>query len=111
MSLEGRQLQNYIIGKRIADKARAPLLTPARNALKKATAKLYKQCGTDVEIQEITPERRHGGRFTAFEALMGGQAVTLQAWRCTRAGVDIFDGGDHEMVGEIVVQLDMSKVR
>lgn len=105
MSLEGRQLSNFIIGKRIADKARAPLLTPARNALKKARAKLLKQCGQDMEIYEITPERTHGGHVPTLEALMRGDSVTLQAWRCTRQGLDILDPGEHLMVGEIAVKL------
>lgn len=105
MRLEGRQLANHVIGKRIADKARAPLLTPARNALKQARAKLIKQCGSDVDLHDITQERRHGGRPTALEALMRGESVTIQAWRCVRAGADVFDSGDHEMVGEVTVKL------
>lgn len=103
--MEGRQLANYVIGKRIADKARAPLLTPARKALKNAEQKLRKLCGSDVEIHAITQERRHGGRPTSLEALMSGGTVTLQAWRCVRASADVFDGGDHVMVSELVVKL------
>lgn len=103
--MEGRQLSNYIIGTRIAAKARMPLLTPARNALKKAHAKLRKQCGEGVDIHEITQERRHGGRPTPLESLMSGGTVTLQAWRCVREPADIFDGGDHEMVAELSVSL------
>lgn len=103
--MEGQQLSKFVIGKRVADKARAPLLNPARKALKSGARKLRKQCGADVDIHQITPERPHGGRFTALDALMSGHTVTLQAWRCVRAGVDMFDAGEHEMIGELTVKL------
>lgn len=83
------------------------MYTQARNAMKKARAKLSKQCGPGVDVHEIIP-RLHTGNAaapTSPEALTRGYAVTLQAWRCVRGGADEFDAGDHEMVGELTVKL------
>lgn len=102
--MEGQKLQNYIISKRIADKARAPLLTPARNALKKALTKLAKSA-PDAELHQINPEQANGSRLTSLETLMRGQGVILQAWRCTRQPIDVFDCGEFEMVAQVIVKL------
>lgn len=109
--MEGRRLANFVIGKRIADKARAPHWTAAKNALKKGTEKLRKQCGAQVDIHQITPERRHGGRLTALEALMQGQPVILQAYRCVRAPNpdDFFDEGEFRIEAQTTVQIKVTQ--
>lgn len=108
--MNDRQLTQQIIGRRIAEKARAPLATAARKALDKATAKLVKRYGGDslmVEAYTEVGEQINGGQ--ARTALELGQSVNLKLRRCIREGVDILDAGKYEVAGEVVVKLPVSE--
>lgn len=103
------QFTRYVIGKRQAEKARAPFATAAKNALKKATAKLGKIAGCDVLSVcafNAAGEQVNGSR--AQKELEAGRAVTLKVWRCVRASADVLDAGEYEIAGEIVVKINVS---
>jgi hypothetical protein len=105
--MNGKELSNFVIARRVSEKQRAPLATPARNALKKATAKLIKQFGGDtltVEAFDQSGEQINGSQ--ASQRLQRGESVTLKNYRLVEAGDGSFFNPDrYEVAGEIVVKL------
>lgn len=97
------ELSRFVIGRRIAEKARAPLLTAARKALQKGKAKLVKQYGGDTLM--VFEYDANGNEASGLELLQRGQPVTLKMWRTLRESVDFFDPGERKVVGELVVRL------
>lgn len=107
MTLQGKQLENFVMGRRATEKARAPLATVARNAIKKATAKLVKKHGGDSLM--ITAHNANGDQINGHQAcalLQAGNSVLLRLTHCVRAGADFFDAGEYKVAGEVVVKLD-----
>jgi hypothetical protein len=109
--MNGRELENFVISRRIAEKRRAPLATHARNALRKATAKLVKKFGGDsltVNAFDQSGEQINGNQ--ASQLLQRGESVTLKTYRLVHEGDGSFFNPDrHEVAGEIVVKLPASK--
>jgi len=99
-----KALARFIIGRRITEKARAPLATPARNALKKAKAKLVKLYGGD-SMMVFAYNAAGEPIEDEWDALQRGEAVTLRMIHEVRPSVDLFDLGEHKVMGEITVQL------
>lgn len=98
------ELSRFVIGRRIAEKARAPLNTPARNALAKAKAALVKAHGGDALcVSEYDAE---GNPVNGLTALQRGEAVTLKLWLPVRESSGAWDDpGEYRMAGETVVRL------
>lgn len=106
--MQGRELQNFVMGRRAAEKARAPLATTARKSIEKATAKLVKNHGGDslmVTAYNSTGEQINGHR--ASVELQQGRTVTLRMTHCVREpnDDDWTDGGKYAVVGEVTVRL------
>lgn len=99
--MEGRELARMVIGRRMADKARAPHATAAKNALNAAQRKLRKLHG-DVNIDDGSP------RDGAWAALQRGETVTLTAWKLVSQGDgSFFDPDKYEAVGTLAVSIDI----
>lgn len=102
--MNGRELESFCISQRRTAKARAPLATPARNALKKAKAKLVKLYGGDsmmVFAYNLAGEPIQD----EWQALQRGEAVTLRMIHEVRPSADFFDPGGHKVMGELTVSL------
>lgn len=102
--MEGRQLRNYVISRRIAEKRRAPLATPARNALQKGERKLRAACEQG-DTCYVNAAGTPINRGDALEALQRRESVTLKRWRCVREPADFFDDGEYALTGECTVKL------
>jgi hypothetical protein len=105
--MNGRELSNFVISRRIAEKSRAPLATVARKALDKATKKLVEAHGGDslsVEAFDHNGEQINGSQ--ASTRLQRGESVTLKIWRMVKQGDGTFFNPDQfDVAGEIVVKL------
>jgi hypothetical protein len=101
-----RDFTRQLIARRQANKARYPRYTAARKELKRATAKLVKQCGGDaLSVMAYDSAGRHlldGG----MQSLQRGETVTLKQWRCVRPGAGILDPGEYEITGEITAAVN-----
>lgn len=104
MRLEGRQLANYVIAKRMRDKARAPYWTDACNALKKGERKMNR---ASVGNTLCYDGETHISRTVAIDLLQAGKSVTLKQWECTRERNpdDFFDEGEWRLAAETVVKI------
>lgn len=89
----------------MAQKRRAPHATAARNALKKAKAKLVKLYGGDALM--IFECNDKGEPVNALDDLQSGKAVTLQMIHEVRPRdvSDWLDAGEYKVMGELVVKL------
>lgn len=102
--MEGRQLANYVISKRIAAKARAPYWTAACNALKKGVRKMNRTCLGETLCYDGETQI---SRTVALDLLQAGKPVTLKQWECTRERDpdDFLDEGEWRMAAETVVKI------
>lgn len=102
--MEGRQLANYVISRRVAAKARAPYWTAARNALKKGERKMNRACVGNTICYDGETQI---SRTVALDLLQAGKPVRLKQWQCTRERDpgDFFDEGEWRMAAETTVQI------